>query len=207
MRQPPAALGSVLSPVKNNLTKVSNANAHKYSRQKVQNVNQPQMGGSKAMPKRVSSSQQRMESGGYNRAYLRNGGMGVIASRGTNHGMEALDGEFDMQQVPIKIFEMHGQVRAPLRAEEMQGTTIYKTDMDYHGMVASSQRVSSKHMRSREKAHRKSKVKLPTDQKNAGYKVGNPLYTQSLPLRNDAGGGAKCSPIITTHPYKLGFLY
>lgn len=154
-------------------------------RNKVQMPDNPQMGGSKYAPAGISSSQKRMESGGYNRAHLRNMGMGVIASRGSV--IETTDREFDMQQVPVKIFDMHGIVRAPMRVEEMQGATIYKTEMDYHGNMAhSAVRNSSKRLQSRDKVNRKSRGQLPASMEvnSPGYRINNQMYTQSLPLNN-----------------------
>jgi hypothetical protein len=149
------------------------------------------MGGANSIQKRILSSQQRMESGGGNRAHLRNGGMGIVNSRiiATN---EAFEKEIESQQIPLKIFDMHGSIRAPLRAEEMQGTTLYKMDMDCHGSMSGNQRRSlSKRTKSREKLNRKSRGKINPNDPNKNrveYKVNNQMYSQSMPLKEPVFG-------------------
>lgn len=143
------------------------------------------MGGARGMQKRIPTSQQRIESGGANRVHLRNGGMGIVNSK------MGITAEGEGEHVPLKVFDMHGGVRAPLRAEEMQGATVYRMDVDYHGgMEVNQKRASSKRTKSRE-MHKKSRGKInPSDpRKNkAEYKVNNQMYSQSMPLKEPVFG-------------------
>jgi len=183
-----------VSPSKNKSSKVEAIKRQQKSRHNKRNVVQhgsPQMGGGKTKTKRIASSQQRMESGGYNRAHIRNGGMDVIAS----HKPTTMEtSEAEAHQIPVKIFEMHGNVRAPFRVEEMQGSTIYRQEMDYHNTIQNNpKRTSSKHLKNRDTASRKSRGKIGAAISGATkveYTSTNPLYSQSMPLR-DPGFGSK----------------
>ena len=110
----------------------------------------PQMGGLKSsmqsnLNHRLPSSHQRMESGDIQYSSIRNGGRNIVSSKRNIIANELTEKEMELQQVPIKIFEMHGFVRPPMKIEEMQGTTIYRAEMDYHGtMVINPRKTSSK---------------------------------------------------------------
>lgn len=212
----PTAVDALVSPVKKYPKKMKNTVNMNYTKQGYKpygKIDSPQMGGFKYsmsdnMNHRILSSHQKMESGGTKLIPIRNTGLGMSSSNLKGVTVDYAEREFDMQQVPLKIFEMHGDVRHPMKVEEMQGTTIYRTDMDIHGTMAmSSKRTPTKALHSREKSHRKSrgKLKQTSESKRDVYYAANPAFSQSLPAQG--APGAKCSPIITTHPYKLGFLY
>jgi hypothetical protein len=187
----PTALDAIISPIKAN-SKVSIIDQRKYSRHNKhralkQSYVSQQMGGPNPASGRLPSHQRvvAMESGGFVRANLRNVGAGVVNTKDKNNAGEANDKVSDNYQVPVKIFEMHGNIRSILRPEEMQGTTVYKTDEENHKPVNSAlRRTASKKQRNKGKKNN----------------IISPILTQNT-------AGQTQSPIITTHPYRLGFIY
>lgn len=157
-------------------------------------IHSPQMGGSKPPSRRMGASHYRvaMESGGYNRVQARNSKV--------SHTMESKEPKPEVQQVPLKVFDMHGHTRAPKIGQSGK--------KDPHGLSSTLRRTAGKNRRSKERAqmgHQKSPVKgspikLTPSKPQPG--VGNLQKGSAL-----ANSGQKCSPIITTHPYRLGFLY
>ena len=115
-------------------------------RQAMHYADTAQMGGLKNsmqpnLNHRLPSSHQKMESGDTQYSSIRNGARNIVSSKRNVLATELPDAE--LQQVPIKIFEMHGFVRAPMKVEEMQGTTIYRGDQDYHGTMGMNPRQTS----------------------------------------------------------------
>lgn len=178
----PSALEALVSPPKHISEKAKSITRQtKYSRhgarQTMHNQDTPQMGG-----------------GSMHRSQLRNSGKSILASKGKNTAFEAVDKDLDMQQVPIKVFDMHGQVRAPMRVEEMQGAGMYRTNMEYQDTNAvQHRRTGSKRLKSREKGSRRSRGKVSGGSNSAGegYRVNNQMYSQSLPARANPGFGDK----------------
>lgn len=151
----PSAMETLISPPRHSSGKGNKQMNEKLSRHGNRNhkkvIQNPQMGGGSKIPsKRISSShyKQAMESGSYTRGKLRNGGMGVITT--VSNSPEAIG--MDIQQVPVKVFDMSGHVRHPMRVEKMQGSTVHRKEMDFNGRTnAILKRTASKKSRSRER--------------------------------------------------------
>lgn len=188
----PSALDVLVSPQKtNNVSNIVKQNLSKLNNTKVlkQTTNSQQMGGSKPVTRRLPSQKRvvAMESGGFANVHLRNVGAGIITTKATSNLTESK--EIDTHHIPVKIFEMDGEVRPALKSDEMQGTTIYKTESNNPKLMnATIRRTSSK--------KRRSNLKMPNNLPESN--THNPM---SKPFDEN------CSPIISTHPYRLGFLY
>ena len=185
-------------------------------------MNSPPLGsGSYKHPKRLPHSQHRQQEN--NRKYHR--GLGhrgkeviqsiphlLLGERKANRennimkaneesSIESFEKEVDPHQVPVKIFEMQGGVRLPLRAEESPEAAKYRHEIEYQvsmggGMSGSIRRTAGRKKRAMDRN---------SPQHNNQARVdGNIMAQKSEKLGSI---GQKCSPIITTHPYRLGFLY
>jgi len=150
MKSPPQTISSKLD-------KTTNGKFSRHGTRHTKKVTQsPQMGGGTKPPsRRMGASHYRvaMESGNYNKGHIRNGGMtmGGMAMGGT---AESPEKNYEVQQIPLKVFDMHGHTRHPIKADEMQGSTIYKRDMEYSlPMGGSIRRTASKQRRSKDRVH------------------------------------------------------
>ena len=193
----PTTVEALVSPQKSIGSKINSLTDAKYSRhstrQSLHYAEYKQMGDKNGYPDNMNhrlNSQQRLDSSNKQRSFLRNNGKNVMSTMASQGMNEYNDKEVDLQQVPVKVFEMHGNVRSLAKNEELQNSTYYRKGDEYRNGKSSHQqiRTTSKRLKSRDKNTTRKQTKVSgsmTQPKSETHKMKNNLYSQSMPLKND----------------------